>query len=291
MSDNGTIKSGGSVVFWMASASSRAKLSEGLDKLGRGKLLPESKSSYKALFDAANDVYNTNDFIIRSLKGNVGVTIIKEAKGEQENDWKKIDSLFVDQDGNLLPCCREDEVSAAYQRQRGVLDASAITDLMVGAVYAASGVSLRPSGGFYWVRDDKLAEVRAIAEAAKTASLNGQTSVFFLNICHDEDMCEAVVAALTNEIVSDVAKMTEEIDSGDLGKRALETRRSRAIALTAKVTELAGVLGANLSTLTTALEQIKTKAAEAIIVEAASNQADNEVINPMDVALGVPSDL
>jgi hypothetical protein len=269
------IKAGGLVVFWSASESDRGRLLEGLHRVGWGKFTPEPKTPYHALLDAARAVYGGPEYLHRGTAGRGAVEVVREFKGEGRNEYAHYDTLCVEEKtGLLLECEQWLRVQAEYTKARANLPATAITDLLVQTVYACKGVTLRPAGGFYWVRESETQKLRDVAQVCEQASVRADTKVYLLSVSHDADSVRAIVDALTAEVGAATERIEGEIAEGEIGSRALKTRQEEALALRGKVQELAGILGVGLENLTARLDAVEMAAAKAILGTAAAQQRE-----------------
>lgn len=262
----GSIRPGGAVVFWATSESDRGKLMAGLAQLGWEKFTPEAKTPYHALLDAAKAVYSGWQYLHRGTEKNSGVEVVEEVKGQERNEYRHVDTLAVDEaTGLLLECQRPDAIRAAYDKARTNIPANAVTALLVRAVAHLGGLALRPSGGFYWVKESATAQFRDVAAVAEQASVSGATRVYALRVAHDASSVRAITDALRSEVEQEVSRISADIAEGEIGKRALEGRKASALALREKVKELSGILGVALDDLTGKLETVECAAADAVL--------------------------
>lgn len=186
-----------------------------------------------------------------------------------EESLKKITDLtFIDKSNkkDMVPpehatlhavLCRE------YSRQLRVVPASKVARVLVGVVRSSLGVSLRDTGGIYWVSNDHLNlwnQVRIVIESASESN-----KVYALHTIIDESLCSAVCDALTNNVMAELTKIEKEIEGGFKQERALKARQQRASELRDKVKEYSSILGVAMNALEERVEKTDTLAAFATL--------------------------
>lgn len=282
-----TINVNGAVVFWRAGVCARQPLLDGLTALGYARHAPDARSHYAALTSALKRVYGqlgSSDvrYLVRGLAKCEGCEVLKEVVRSAEqggNQYAREDVVVATADGELLACQREDAVRAAFSIEKGRLHPAQVTDSLVGLLSALHGVTLRPNGGVYWLPEGAMPMWQTLQQVFERASVDGGTRLYSVRVAYDSDAMRAVVDAITAEVESAADAMAAELaETGDdvLGSRALETRKSRAMDLRAKVLEYEALLGTSLEALRARLETVETRAATLIIEASAAKLAEQQ---------------
>ena len=87
------------------------------------------------------------------------------------------------------------------------------------------GVALRQSGGVYWIPEKAIepwGKVAAVVERACPGS-----AIYTIGIRRDEQSARLLTAAVRAEITAEVEAINGELDSGEMGQRAVRTRKAR----------------------------------------------------------------
>jgi hypothetical protein len=86
----------------------------------------------------------------------------------------------------------------------------------------------------YWVPGHKLDEWAAVAQAVERAATGRPSAVYVIKHRLDVDAVRAVQDAVVGEVRADAERIAAEVGTGELGGRALDTRRKEAQALREK---------------------------------------------------------
>jgi hypothetical protein len=283
------IKVSGAVTFWSLTDRIDLKvLKEGFAAVGMEGCVPEERSALSALKAALVKVAGDRNRLIRELpvpelpanapadekraKRVRGYTVVDEAvKGEREMpDGSKTTILEYEESycvalvaGDVIVFDREspeaEAVKAAYDEERNIVTEAAVSRAMVRVLDKLSATTLRPTGGVYYIPDANLYKWEKVAEAVRAAVKaggDGTADVYLIRTNLDDDAVKAVAAAMAREIETEASAL--EADLGEAGKRALETRAARAVALTKKVEFYETTLG-------TVIDKAKVAKAEAEI--------------------------
>jgi hypothetical protein len=263
----------GVVTFWTLGQTNRDDLAAALDKEGLGKFLPEPVTPAVALFNALQELYPDN--LIRQLK-TPGFAVVDETKGDKDNQYSTLGTVGIEYDDEIPRL----EITGAVKLNPGLipafrkfiqlLPASAIGKMLATiASKSLRSTMLRPTGGIYWFNGDEIDHWAKVAQAVEMASPNNRVYVIRHDL--DADAIKAVHDSLIAEVTADIARLTAEINGGDLKERALRTRETQASALAAKVREYEVILGMGLTELHKSLSDVETAAATAILMASAAN--------------------
>jgi len=248
---------GGSVIWWrLAKSTALDTLSSGFKALGLEDYIPEPRTAMSCLRAALSDRYEVEDkkterLVVRSVPK--GFVVVKERPKDDKrsgDDWGEVVAtvkLSEDEKEVLLdPWDRDihDEIVAAMTEAKKWLSSGAVGGALV-KIIEVWGLSLRPNGGVYWLPKDMVSCWDAVSNVIVSASAKKDKDgkdvdpnrVFKLNVEADTDMVEAIGDILQNEVESELSRIEYELQSGNLGQRAIETREARAQHLLNKVSK------------------------------------------------------
>ena len=130
-------------------------------------------------------------------------------------------------------------VMANYSAQQGIFAPEDVTGWLVKLAYAQGAVTLRDSGGVYFIPRPAMEFWNKAADAIQSAS---DHKVFRIPAMRNSEAVEAIIDAVTQEAEQEAQKINDEIMAG-LGDRALETRKGRIADLLAKVSSYEELVG------------------------------------------------
>ena len=266
---------GGGVVFWtLAEHSDRDKLLRGLTPLGFGGHVPEPRHPAAVLRDALEETLGGTRVLVRPLADRDGFTVVKEERGRDRNAY------LTDLVARVTPADppglefepRDDRaalVTQAYCRNAGRVPGVQLSAAMVRIVEALGGTRLRPNGSVYWVPPTKLDEWARVAVAIEQAAEGRPSAVYILRHRMDADAVRAVRDAVVTEVRAEATRIRSEVDAGELGGRALETRRRQVADLRDKVNLYEDILSVALTGLHDAVDEADQAAATAALLMSA----------------------
>jgi hypothetical protein len=288
-----TLSVGGGVVFWSLSVwSSRDSLHNALAPLGLGGSTPNPREPSACLREALSEVFSGSRLLIRPLSKRDGFVVVKEERGEWSNTYSqellaRIQSNGHAQanNGQVDPGNSQSngtveiefqpqhtncpEVLTAFQRQLGLLHREQVSACLVNLIDGMGGVRLRPTGALYWLPGHRLDEWLLIARAVEQSAHQGKSSVYLLRHPMDAEAVRAIQDAIIAEVESDAARIHDEVMTGELGERALETRRQQARELCQKINLYEDLLNTGLGQLHQVVDKADQAAAAAILLASA----------------------
>jgi hypothetical protein len=246
---------GGSVIWWRLVKSTRLEtLASGFKSMGLENYIPEPRTAMSCLRAALTDRYEVEDkkterLVVRSVPK--GFVVVKETPKDAKragDDWGEVVAtvqLSEDEQDVLLDPWDHDihaQIVGAMTEAKKWLSSGAVGGALV-KIIEVWGLSLRPNGGVYWLPKDMVSCWDAVTNVVVTASAKTDGAgkdvdpnrVFKLNVEADTDMVEAIGDILTNEVEVELSRIEYELQSGNLGQRAIETREARAQHLLNKV--------------------------------------------------------
>jgi hypothetical protein len=263
----------GLVLFWsLAEFSSRERLLAEWSRAGFNHLVPERRPNVSVLKDALSEVFVGSRFLVRPLSTRTGFAVVREDRGQDENSYAPVLTAKVYGDDSPIyagDVGKADEVNAAYHRHLGRVTSQQMSAALVKVLYELGGTRLRPSGSVYWLSGDR-AELWNRVVAGFEAAADGGNSVGYM-LRHDLD-ADAVVAvrdAITHEVSTEAARLSQDILSGELGDKAIESRKKEAQLLKRKVAEYEAILGVGLDSLKRTLDAVEQANATATLLLAA----------------------
>lgn len=274
---------GGAVVFWrMARQTHRQEIRDGLDSLGLADHAPDQRSPLACLKDALGEVYEEKGTrqVVRPIKNGKtkGFAVVVEKPDEVAragDAWGEVKATAIldEEDGRLSldPADYDKRVAIQEGMARAAewVGASACGAALVKLVEDyCDGVSLKPNGGVYWVREDRLDEWACIAEVfekARTDNEDKPNAVYVMRVVADEQMARAVGDALTAEIEAELASIEADIADGNLQEQACINRLRKTGSLEAKVKRYEAAFALPLTALREAIDRAAVAAAQAAV--------------------------
>jgi hypothetical protein len=273
---------GGAVTFWsLADWSDRARLQAEFGSIGLDAFMPEPRPAPACLKDALEDVLGGPRVLVRPLAARDGFAVVREERGLAANSYASVLTAWVrdGQQPSFDPWSADaDLVAEAYRRQQGRVPSGQLSGALVKVVEAFGGTRLRPGGAVYWVPGPRLDEWAQVAHAAEQASGGRPSAVYMLRHRLDADAVRAVKDAVVQEVQVEANRICNEVTAGDLGGRALETRKKQAADLRAKVLLYEDLLNLGLAGLHRAVDQADQAAATAALLLATHSFADCQTV-------------
>ncbi len=271
-----TLEVGGAVVFWTAAEfTHREKLRTVLGPLALDHLVPDPRPPSSVLKDALDEVLGGPRVLVRPLADRDGFAVVHEERGTTANSYAAtLVARVTDVDPPAIDYDPLDDrasmVNAAFRKHQGRIPGVQLSACLVKIVESLGGTRLRPTGAVYWVPGHKLDEWSAVARAVESAADGRPSAVYLLRHRMDADAVRAVRDAVVAEVQGEAARIRDEVQTGDLGGRALETRKSQAADLRAKVLLYEDLLNIGLSGLHKAVDAADQAAATAALLLGAS---------------------
>jgi hypothetical protein len=263
---------GGAVVFWsLAEWTHRGRLTAHLAALDLEALVPDPRPAPAALRSALEDVFAGPRILIRPLASRDGFAVVREDRGLSANQYQtQLTARVLPGDPPTLTFdpwdSRAVSVQGAYQAQLGRVSACQVSSSLVRIIEALGGTRLRPSGAVYWLPGNRVEEWTRIADAVEQAADGALSAVYMLRHRLDHDAIRAVRDAVVSEVHSEAIRIRDEVLGGELGGRALETRKKQAADLRQKVLLYEDLLSVGLKGLHRAVDEADQAAATATIL-------------------------
>lgn len=167
-----------------------------------------------------------------------------------------------------------DTIRATYAEQAGLLTSTDISAWLIRRVEALQAVSLRDSGGVYFVPKGGVAYWRLIAGVLAETTRH---TVFQIPALPNQDAAAAILDAIMDEVTTAVARIDAELTAEPedrIGPRALRARTATCHELASKVGVYEDLLGRSLADLRTQLDELEARVVAASLLAQASEQAE-----------------
>lgn len=263
---------GGAIVFWnLAEWTHRGQLTAHMSALGLEALVPDPRPAPAALRSALEDIFGGPRMLIRPLASRDGFAVVREDRGLASNQYQTdLTARVVPGDPPTLTFdpwdSRAVTVQGAFQSQLGRLSACQVSAALVRIIESMGGTRLRPSGAVYWLPGHRIDEWGRVARSVEIAADGALSAVYILRHRMDRDAVRAVRDAVVSEVEGEAARIKDDVLTGDLGTRALETRKQQAADLRQKVLLYEDLLSVGLKGLHRAIDEADQAAATASLL-------------------------
>lgn len=263
----------GAVVYWTARQTDLIKLRAAWDKLdqtaGRPgtytRMLPTKREGVQLLRDAliAEFPRNGNPRLVRRLTGSSALAVVTEHRGNDTNSYDVIQTAKLERTGTITTEPLNPAVDLRYLQLADTLPGSKVGNVLIKAVRKLDGTTLRSTGGIYWIPPDGLETFRLLAEAVEGA---GGSTIYVMSTQFDDKTAEAVKDGLAAEVKATADWIIAQLSEGNLGTKAIEGRRARAVKLLNKTRRYEAILGTVLTEVRATIDEIEVAAAAAELV-------------------------
>jgi hypothetical protein len=252
----------GAVIYWkLAGRSDRSVLESGFAAAGHSADCPSPICHRSALRDALTEHKGAlgKTVLIRQLADVDAFALVDEQRGEHSNDYRHLATVRVRDGGGLcfeaVPESVADLIDGSYQLALSTVGQGELSRALVSMVDKLHGISLRPKGGIYWLPESALATWGTLCAFVEQAGKGSE--VWQLRTAMDAQALQAIRDGLSSQILSEAETMRDEIASGELGERAIETRRKLCAVRRQKVDAYKLLLGESLADLDKAIDAIE----------------------------------
>jgi hypothetical protein len=263
---------GGAVVFWsLAEWSDRNRLAARFSSLCLDWLVPDPRPAPAALRAALEEVFAGPRMLIRPLASKDGFAVVREDRGLASNQYQT--QLTARVVGSTPPSLTFDPwdsralaVEGSYRTHLERVSAMQVSATLVRLVEWLGGTRLRPGGSVYWLPGHRLDDFARAAEAVEDSADGKPGGVYLLRHRMDADAVRAVRDAVIAEVHAEAGRIKEEVLTGELGTKALETRQKQAAELREKVSLYEDLLSVGLKGLHRAVDEADQAAATAALM-------------------------
>jgi hypothetical protein len=209
--------------------------------------------------------------LIRPLAQKDGFAVVREDRGTVENRYAT-DLVARVMEGPRPHLSFEPygpkavAVEASFQTQLGRVSGAQLSSALVKVVESLSGTRLRPTGAIYWIPGPRLADWADVGQAVEAAADGAPSAVYLIKHRLDGEAVRAIRDAVVAEVSAEATRIREDVAAGDLGGRALETRKQQAADLRSKVLLYEDLLSVGLDGLHRAVDDADQAAATASLL-------------------------
>jgi hypothetical protein len=276
---------GGAIVFWnLAEWTHRDQLITHWKALGLEAIVPDQRLAPAALRSALEDIFGGPRVLVRPLASRDGFAVVRKDRGRDANQYQTdLTARVTDGDPPSLTFepwdGRAISVQEAFRSQLGRLSASQVSAALVRIIESLGGTRLRPSGAVYWLPGNRADEWGRVARSVEIAADGSLSAVYMLRHQLDADAVRAVRDAVVAEVQAEAVRIKADVLTGELGNRALETRKTQATDLRHKVLLYEELLSIGLKGLHRAIDEADQAAATAAIMLAAASNKQAEPVH------------
>ena len=225
-------------------------LQNGLGQLGMPDYAPKPRTWLMSLKAALAEMFAKPEELIRPLrhKKTNGYTVVVEEKGDYENRYSRTVNASVDAEGDVTVTAGEAdryELQRLTNHYRRVLPAASVSDTLTEIIHERfGGISLRASGGLYFVPEEhvgKWQDVIMVVEAAAVEPTTNDLSVVPLEM--NEMTLRDIKRSICREVESAAERLRKDITENDLKDQALLNRAVRASELRDRIRQYETILG------------------------------------------------
>lgn len=265
--------SAGVITWWRLSGDvsidelADAWVARGLDAL----LLPEAVSGTAALKRALHTLY-TPDLEVRPVPG--GYALLRVTYRDDTDDPKAAKSPIVHEefkvwlrDGIIqvsksAPANALTRIFRAHQDAQRNMTGHDLSVWLVSRVEDIGAVRLREGGGVYFVPSTSRETWDKVCSAIETVS---KCRLYQVPALQNDAAVRAIFDSLEAEVTAAAARIQSELDTGELGSRAIDTRRESAKRLLEKVQAYEQLLESAQPTMQEMLQTLHARLAEAAL--------------------------
>lgn len=247
---------------------------DGLKPAGLSHCVPVEMTDKPSLRRALATVYPGRRQLIRPLEGKAGFAVIHEStddNGDMVHEQQmqvliiypshmggEAYLVFRPGDHFLIQRVREE-----FALEKGKVPAAQMGQILVRCVESLKGVSLRPSGGFYWLAEEDVPKWEQVCDVIEGA--NSGNKMYLLRTTTEPETVDAVCDAVITQVQAKLDALAESIESGDLGKRALKSRETMAQELDEYLQRYEGIFQKSFKELRDRADEVEATAALALM--------------------------
>lgn len=276
---NRSFRAQGAIVLWSAGPTHRELLTTRLEALGYDKRVwPREKTDRAALKTACQQVAfenrdrrrrRTYENLVVGLSDerNNGFELARVFKGDTQNVYAQAATARVEAGlVRVAGSANQQQLQELYDAAKATLSGVAVGQVLVRTLGLLGAVALRESGGVYWLPEGDVARFAEVANAVERSAVSGhENKVYICRTMLDEDTVRCVRDHFTDEVMATCNELAEELANGDMGGRALQTRKARADELSARVARYERELGESLEELKRITAAVQQHAAVATL--------------------------
>lgn len=276
------VERAGTILMWTLSGDTdRTKLAAAWASAGQdAKQLPGDPSALAVLRRGMQELV-TSSRLLRALPRAAGFALVEVAAGAEADedytkalDFKTLVTAVVDrglvESGMGAPLNvrtkdtdLRDAVFAFFAKHRGRLDTSDVSSWLINyTLRELSGVSLRATGGVYFVPHTSVAQLDLLVGCLNAASSH---AIYRIPAMSGDDAVAAILDAIMKEADAEAAAMEADIEAAQLGERGYQNRIGRTDRIEQKVAKYEELLGVKMADIGARLERLRANLSIAMI--------------------------
>lgn len=223
------------------------------------KLRPRAPSPKQALRRALGELEGKRR-LVRPLDGG-GYAVVDERDGGGALEYSTRFHVNLDAAGrpatsNAFPGAGGDDalLRAVHESMLHTLAPVDVSSWLCDMAAHHDGVALRDGGGIYFIPARQVASWNLVVGALRSVSAH---KVYAVPALRSDQAVEAIMDALADEVGAAVEAIQRDLDGGDLGERAKQTRLGRAAELERKLGEFERLFDRRQEGLHQQLEQLR----------------------------------
>lgn len=266
----------GSAVYWtLGESTDFSKFSAALKSAGFHKNIPDRPTDYACLRDALQDDQTGAE--VFPVKGTAQPTFevvrVRSNGQEKTNEYRHVMTAWVTPSGNVETDTGDSatdwRLTDSFRRRRETLPYHAVSRSLVEIIFQLQGVSLRPSGGIYWIPTASFERWEMVANAVEMAG--HKNKAFALKTMLDEHSATALREALSNEIERESREIESILSDPETGMKSARTQKIKAKDLRRKIEAYEDAFTISLNDLKKQLDRATGIEAIATVYESAAS--------------------
>jgi hypothetical protein len=272
-------KAAGAIIWWRLTGDTNIDdLKRAWDAAGLAAKLHPSETSTAVAMQRAVAEQAGKRRLARPLAGHKGWAIVDEKPTTDDKlDYETVATIKLQGDKTtmLIEGCADQNLAAQlstwfdYYAKR--LTISDVSSWLTSLTKEVKAVSLRDTGGVYFVPRDQVATFRSMVTVIRAVSSH---EIYEVPAMRSDEAVEAILASVLREAQQEVAAMETDLDTGDLKGRALKTREARCEAVTEKIESYEALLGKSMETMRDRVTSLKAAIVEAEMLAQAAAEAE-----------------
>ncbi len=264
----------GSAVFWtLGDQTDHAKLSQAFRQAGLSKFVPEQLTNYAALRDTLTaDHPGCEVFPVKGVTDTFEVVRIVRDK-DAPTAKNKYETVLTARATRYNTVEVNDATAPAltekFLARKQTVAYHALSRALVDIVFSLGGITLRPSGGIYWIPNANFERWEMIAQAIESAG--PKNHCFALRTILDDNSAAAIREALTQEIAREAREIDDTLTDPKTGLKAARSAKDRAKSLQRKISAYEASFQMSLQDLRKTLDEAVGIEAKATLLDIASH--------------------
>lgn len=203
--------------------------------------------------------------LVRPLPGHKGYAIVDESAKSDDLKYEVVCKVHLGETTQtpivepMSHACAGPIIMGFY-KHKDALSQTDISEWLTDRARALGAVSLRDTGGIYFIPRDSVAAWRKLKDVVKSVSAH---FIAGLPAMSGPDAVEAIMDSLVQECATEAEKLEAELAGGDLGAVSLKNRIERVAQIEQKMSRYKAIFGVQKDSLDERLETLRADLAVA----------------------------